>query len=138
MAGLKFSRCVFVVSLAFAAELAFASPQLVRLDTKCQSITGVVTIGDNEAQMRVRKKATLVATGAKQKIYVDRGGSASISGQDAEVYAEDGATVTLTGDGSTVYKQKDANVVSTGENTVRVVTSFDVHISDVDVQCRKL
>jgi hypothetical protein len=138
MTTLKFPALMLLATLASWTDSARAATQLVRLDTKCQSITGVVTVSDNEAQMRVRKKTTLVATGAKQKIYVDRGGSVSVTGKDAEVYAEDGATVTLNGDGSTVYKQKDANVVSTGENTVRVVSGFDVHISDIDVQCKRL
>ncbi|MGL4636416.1 MAG: hypothetical protein ACRCWF_10565 [Beijerinckiaceae bacterium] len=107
-----------------------------RLSGWCQSIGSEQKISANLGDFRVRKGGHLVATGVRQSIFVEDGGSVEITGTASVVYIMKGGKATIAGERNQIYAEPGSNVALLGAASWSQVSSLTLQLHRNAVSCQ--
>ena len=138
-----FLRSILIASswLGFAAAPQ-AQVQLLpglteaRLSGWCRDVPQSSAVSASLGDFRVRKGASLSASGTRQTIFVDSGGRAEITGTGSTIYVANGGQATVGGERNQVYAERGGSVVLIGRANMKLVDGFEIVVQRNSSECQ--
>jgi hypothetical protein len=126
-----------VLALLLAALPASANPKIqvihgvyeARISGYCRSVTDRDAVSGTSGDFRVRKGASLTATGNRHVIYVDAGAAVKVTGQSSVVYVAKGGEATVGGTRNQVFAEPGGRVIILGQAMIATVGELDLKLN---------
>jgi hypothetical protein len=136
-------RTIVILSLLPTVPAAANSPVQVihgvyeaRISGYCRSVTDKDVISGASGDFRVRRGASLTATGNRHVIYVDAGASVTVTGQSSVIYVARGGQATVGGLRNQVFSETGGRVVILGQAMIATVGELDLKLNRNADECQ--
>jgi hypothetical protein len=137
-------RTTIVVIATLAAPAAGANPQVqaipgtyeAKLSGYCRSITERDVPSGTSGDFRVRRGASLNASGNRHVIFVEDGASAVVTGQSSVVFVARGGQATIGGKRNQVFAEPGGRVVILGQAMIATVGELDLKVNRNAEECQ--
>jgi hypothetical protein len=107
-----------------------------RLSGYCKSITERDSQSGGSGDFRVRRGASLVATGNRHTIFVDEGASVTVTGQASTIFVSKGGHAVIGGQRNQVFTEPGGQVVIKGQAMIATVGELDLRLNRNADECR--
>jgi hypothetical protein len=107
-----------------------------RLSGYCRSITEKDAASGASGDFRVRRGASLTATGNRHAIYVDPGASVTVTGQSSVIFVARGGQATVGGQRNQVFAEAGGRVVILGQALIATVGELDLKLNRNADECQ--
>jgi hypothetical protein len=119
-------RPVQVIQGSFAA----------RMSGFCRSITDKDVTSGLSGDFRVRRGASLTASGNRHVIYVDSGATVHVTGQSSTIFVARGGEATIGGEKNQVFMESGSKVQVRGHASLAMVGELDLKLNRNAEECR--
>jgi hypothetical protein len=107
-----------------------------RISGYCRSITEKDAASGSSGDFRVRKGASLTATGNRHVIYVDAGASVNVTGQSSVIFVAKGGQATVGGARNQVFSEPGARVAILGQAMIATVGELELKLNRNAEDCQ--
>jgi hypothetical protein len=107
-----------------------------RLSGWCRDVPENSVWSASLGDFRVRKGASLSASGTRQTIFVDNGGQAEITGTASTVYVAKGGKATVVGERHQVFAERGGSVILVGRANMKVVDGIEIVVHRNSPECQ--
>jgi hypothetical protein len=113
-------------------------PYEARLSGYCRSITDQDASSGPSGDFRVRRGASLTASGKRHTIVVDDGATVRVTGQASVVFVQRGGTALIDGRRHHVFMESGSQVTIIGSSTTGIATvgELDIKLNRNADECR--
>ncbi len=102
----------------------------------CRSITEKDVASGPSGDFRVRRGASLNASGNRHAIFVEEGASAVVTGQSSVVYVAKGGQATVGGKRNQVFAEPGGRVMILGQASIATVSELDLKVNRNAEDCQ--
>jgi hypothetical protein len=107
-----------------------------RLSGYCKSITDRETASGASGDFRVRRGASLIASGNRHTIYVDDGASVNVTGQASTIFVAKGGHAIIGGSKNQVFTEPGGRVTIQGQAMIATVGELDLRLNRNADECK--